>query len=548
VRPLILAAAAWLLLRLFRIRHPASQHTVWTAVAGGLLLLPLLSAFAPHWKLPVLPAKPISVVQLFTPLSPDVSPLSTRLSTMIPKSAAVRATPSLNINTLLLWVYLAGLLTRLVYRATGWAMLHRIIATSKRVHGRVRESCDVIAPVTAGILRPVVILPAGWRNWSSITRRAVLAHEFAHVRRGDGLAALLARWITCVFWHHPIAWLVARSISETAESACDAVALEGVPDPAGYSRILLAFAEEVHLANCRVKLPGLAMAAPSGIGRRIDQVFELSSGDLRRLHRPGAVVAVLGTPLLCLAATTGLGEHTVSIPPLPRIPSAPHFSQKPSPRPVPTQIAQAQAPPPRANPLPSLTDALAGQIAAAPGLYLDQDLEEYHRRQAYADDHFSYSRMRGAFSARGQAYVRFGPADSIEEYPATADAPAYQLWRYSRIDGLGDDVMLEFVDAAATGEYREAVGPGLPGAYAVSSELGLTTIHVLLVPGVGPFYLSAAISNALGASITNFEDQPAGGPFLKTIALAPGTYSLTLEIKDQSTGIASESKQGFQVR
>ncbi len=175
-------------------------------------------------------------------------------------------------------------------------------------------------------------------------------------------------------------------------------------------------------------------------------------------------------------------------------------------------------------------------------------MEEYHHRQAYADDHFSYSRMRGAVSARGQAYVRFGLADLIEEHTATADAPAYQLWRYRHIDNVGDNVTLEFVDAAATGEYREAVGPGLPGAYAVPGELGLTTIHVLLAPGVGPLHLSAAISNAQGFSVTAFEEEAAAWPVLKTIALAPGTYTLTVEVKDQATGISSAGKQSFQVK
>src|SRR5215469_9306566 len=54
-RPLWLAAAAWLLLRLLRIRHPTSRHKVWTAVLIGMLLLPEASMIAPHWTLPVIP-------------------------------------------------------------------------------------------------------------------------------------------------------------------------------------------------------------------------------------------------------------------------------------------------------------------------------------------------------------------------------------------------------------------------------------------------------------------------------------------------------------
>src|SRR5580658_1247689 len=55
LRPFILAAAAWLLLRVFRVRHPASRHAVWTAVLIGILLLPLVSVLTPHWTAAVLP-------------------------------------------------------------------------------------------------------------------------------------------------------------------------------------------------------------------------------------------------------------------------------------------------------------------------------------------------------------------------------------------------------------------------------------------------------------------------------------------------------------
>jgi GWxTD domain-containing protein len=561
LRPLALAGAAWLALKLFRIRHPASQHTVWTGVAVGMLLLPVLSSLAPQWKLPVLPAKQEAIANPPAPIPVAFSePLVPQQFGAAPKPASVRNAPRL--QTVLLWIYLAGLLARIAYRATGWAMLRRLVARSKPLHGRIRISADVIAPITAGVLNPVVILPQNWREWNLKTRRAILAHEFAHVRRGDGLASMLARWITCAFWYHPIAWLVARRISETAESACDAAALDGVRDPVGYSRVLLAFAEKVNLAGSRVSFsmpgPWLAMAAPSGIAQRIDRVFELSSGDLRRLHRPGAFVTILGAPLLCLAATTGLGERGLSLPPLP-----------PSPRPVPSPIskpvvqyvAQAQSPqqdqPDRQKPLMSLSEAIASQIPSPPGLYLDQDLEEYHRRQAYGDDHFSFVSphdvtahvRRGQNTARGQAYVRFGPPDKVEDRAATIDTPAYQLWSYKHLDNVGDNIKLEFVDSSGTSEYPEAVGPGMPWAYVEpGGTLGLTTVKASIAQGIGLLRLSGTISTAeQGSTVTTFEEPATSGPFSKTISLAPGSYTLTVQVKDEATGIAGSSEYKFKV-
>jgi hypothetical protein len=66
VRPLVLAAAAWLIVRVLKVRHPASRHAVWSAVLVGMLLLPVASVIAPQWKLPLLPRRESPVIQ--TPL------------------------------------------------------------------------------------------------------------------------------------------------------------------------------------------------------------------------------------------------------------------------------------------------------------------------------------------------------------------------------------------------------------------------------------------------------------------------------------------------
>jgi uncharacterized protein (TIGR03435 family) len=110
----------------------------------------------------------------------------------------------------------------------------------------------------------------------------------------------------CIYWFHPLAWWISRQISELAELSCDAAALEKTSDPGSYSRILLSFAETVNAAGYRAALPGLAIASRSGMSHRIDQVFELASGNLRRLSRPGTVLALMGLPVMCIAAVVGL--------------------------------------------------------------------------------------------------------------------------------------------------------------------------------------------------------------------------------------------------
>jgi uncharacterized protein (TIGR03435 family) len=306
IRPVVVAAAAWLLLRIYKVRHPASRHAVWTAVLIAMMVLPLITVFAPQWKLPLLPKKPETVAQTQVQ-QPEIvteAEFSDARPQTPPSQSAKFAWPTT--QTLIVWCYFAGVLAMIIFRLTGWALLWRVMSKSRLLRTRLRESSEVITPVTVGVLRPSVILPAGWRNWNANTKRAVLAHEFAHIRRRDTLTSSLTRLAKCIYWFHPLAWWISRQMSELAELSCDAAALEKNGDPGSYSRILLGFAETVQAAGYRAALPGLAIASRSGVGHRIDQVFELAGGNLRRLSRPGTVLALMGLPVMCIAAVVGL--------------------------------------------------------------------------------------------------------------------------------------------------------------------------------------------------------------------------------------------------
>ncbi len=97
--------------------------------------------------------------------------------------------------------------------------------------------------------------------------------------------------------------------------------------------------------------------------------------------------------------------------------------------------------------------------------------EEHYRRIAYANDAF-WSGKPGWLTDRGRMYILHGPPDEIESHPSggtyarspdegggfTATYP-FEVWRYRQIDGLGSDVVLEFVDPTFSGEYRLSLNP-----------------------------------------------------------------------------------------
>ena len=87
----------------------------------------------------------------------------------------------------------------------------------------LREVPDLVGPATAGWRRPVVLLPDDWRSWDESERRAVLAHELAHIVRGDYAAGLLARLAVALNVYHPLVHWMAGQLRLQQELAADAM-------------------------------------------------------------------------------------------------------------------------------------------------------------------------------------------------------------------------------------------------------------------------------------------------------------------------------------
>jgi beta-lactamase regulating signal transducer with metallopeptidase domain len=84
------------------------------------------------------------------------------------------------------------------------------------------ESDEVATPATLGWRRPAVLLPPSWRTWDEGERRAVLAHEMAHVCRGDYPVGLAAQISLAMHFYHPLAHWLASRLRLQQELAADA--------------------------------------------------------------------------------------------------------------------------------------------------------------------------------------------------------------------------------------------------------------------------------------------------------------------------------------
>ena len=104
--------------------------------------------------------------------------------------------------------------------------------------------------------------------------------------------------------------------------------------------------------------------------------------------------------------------------------------------------------------------------------------EEHYRRIEYANEHFAAG-IPGWKTDRGRMYIMWGPADEVTSHPSggmyerpqdegggqTTTYP-FEDWRYRYLEGVGQEVIMEFVDACMCGEYRYEMDPGAKDAMA----------------------------------------------------------------------------------
>jgi GWxTD domain-containing protein len=112
--------------------------------------------------------------------------------------------------------------------------------------------------------------------------------------------------------------------------------------------------------------------------------------------------------------------------------------------------------------------------------------EEHYRRIAYANERFA-SGIPGWKTDRGRIYIAYGPADEVESHPSggtyerpieegggTTSTFPFEKWRYRWLEGIGTDIMIEFVDPTMTGEYRMTMDPSEKDALLYVPNAGLT--------------------------------------------------------------------------
>jgi TonB family protein len=312
----LLFAAAWIGARVLRAAGPAAEHRVWV---GALVLEGLL---------PAVSILPLQRIHFAWPWRADGSSIGdAHVSVQMSAGAgfaALRISPAM--ITALTVAY--GLMTvyfiaRFVWRCVRLSALVRG-AEPLTLSGEAAVSCKrwlerfgiarpiaivcshrVFAPVTMGITRRRVMLPAG------VVARlphgdldTAIAHEFAHIRRNDFLKNLVYEIIALPMSYHPCLWYSRQRMMETREMVCDEMAarISGRQD---YAQSLLRLAA--------LPLQGRPVGVPHAIGVFDANTLERRLMKLTEQKKPVGRLRVCVSVVACVVLGVATAASAVAL-------------------------------------------------------------------------------------------------------------------------------------------------------------------------------------------------------------------------------------------
>ena len=192
-------------------------------------------------------------------------------------SIASPATPAPSWRTGIALLWLVALLLQALIALRQWRQARRMLHESQALRDaslqalctrqarqlglrrcpRLRVSDAIVSPQVTGLWRPTVLLPTG-HALSADEAAMAIAHELAHLRRGDLWLAWVPALAQCLFCFHPLVRWAMREYALNRESACDAQVLrQDHAAPQDYGRLLL------RLGVAQPMHAGLAGASPS---------------------------------------------------------------------------------------------------------------------------------------------------------------------------------------------------------------------------------------------------------------------------------------------
>src|SRR5579872_1548238 len=442
------------------------------------------------------------------------------------------------------------------------------------------ESALADVPLVIGYLRPVILMPAGLLTGLPAAHvEAILLHELAHIRRHDYLINVLQAMIEGLLFYHPAAWWISSIARAERENCCDDLVVAAQGDAYEYAAALAA------LEQNRNVMQEAALAATGGtLMKRIRRLLSSAEGP-----RPALTPLITGS-ILVIALTGAFAVAQTQRTPPPASSTAYE-------RWVNEDVVYIIKPEERAAFEKLTSDDERKQFIEqfwlrrdpTPGTPENEFKDEYYRRIARANERFVTATLTGWKTDRGRIYIVFGPPDEIESHRSggiyqrsaaegggTTTTYPFEAWLYRYIDGVGNNVKIEFVDRDGSGAYRMVTSasdkeslalppgampapkpwptpsPDTPSAGAsvhVTAGISATVSVPLQNYGNHRVGLYGTVVDKTGRQVATFEDSVQGPAqaYAKSVLLAPGSYHVDIVVQDSASGTLATDSLNFQV-
>lgn len=287
---LLIAAFAWLLLRLIGKQSAGTRFAVWFSALLAIAALPFVPAFnhasavtnAMHARL-ILPS--FWAIAIFA------------VWILISALAATRV--------------LAGLWNLRRLRANAIAL------DASQLHPSLRETlaqCEAIRPVSVcsssavsvptaiGFFQPAILIP-DWavRDLPVEELKIILLHEFAHLRRRDDWTNLAQKLVRTIFFFHPAVWWIENRLTLEREMACDDAVLAETNNPHAYAECLVSLAEK-NFVQRSLAMAQAAIGSACETTVRLARILDAETPHATRIFKPalGLTAALLAACLVML--------------------------------------------------------------------------------------------------------------------------------------------------------------------------------------------------------------------------------------------------------
>jgi len=232
-------------------------------------------------------------------------------------ASAITLVMPMSLGRLMTWIdamWLAGVLILSLRTVGGWIVIRRLrmsalvaIPESVRItFNRLSErmgirrriellGCERISgPLAMGVFRSVVLLPvSALTHLTPDQLEVVLAHELAHIRRGDYLWNMIQTVVETLFFFHPAVWWLGGHLRQQRELCCDDVALACCADPVVYATALLRL-EEQRSSRLQLAMALDGHGAGSSLKARIVRILDGAPGDAPERRRELAPLSLVG--------------------------------------------------------------------------------------------------------------------------------------------------------------------------------------------------------------------------------------------------------------